>query len=115
MIIVNEFGDEVYLFNSIEEVECNLEAIDIENNEYEACDDEGFIYKFKLIEPPGTLKSGRFKIIKTNEKDINLPKSYFINYGKKFFKTKEELESIYKSSSCASDAIKKLKSKNIEG
>ena len=47
MIIVNELGNEIYLFNSIEEVESKLEAIDIENNEYEACDDDGFIYKFK--------------------------------------------------------------------
>jgi len=111
MIIVNELGNEIYLFNSIEEVESKLEAIDIENNEYEACDDDGFIYKFKLIEPPGALKSGKFKIVRTNEKDIDLPKSYFFNYGKKFSKTNEDLELIYKKSTCASDAINKLKSK----
>lgn len=109
MIIVNERGDEVYLFSSIEDAEGYLEVIDIENNEYEVCDDEGIIYKFELVKPLKALSPSKFKIIKTNEKNANLPKQYFINYGRKFSKTDEELESIFNKVSCASEAIKALR------
>lgn len=110
MIIIKDIDNEIYLFNSIEEAENHLEAIDIENNEYEACDDESFIYKFDLIKSPGLMGSGKFKIIKTAEKDIDLPKKYFLSYGKSFSKSKKELSSIYQNASCASEAIKKLES-----
>lgn len=108
MIIIKDTDNEIYLFNSIEEAENHLEAIDIENNEYEACDDESFIYEFNLIKPPGLMGFGKFKIIKTEEKDADLPKQYFLSYGKLFSKSEEELNSIYQNASCVSEAIKKL-------
>ncbi|MCB9748003.1 MAG: hypothetical protein H6755_06315 [Candidatus Omnitrophica bacterium] len=111
MIIVNETGDEIYLFNSTKEVESNLEAIDVENNEYEACDDDGFIYQFELVKSPSTFDPGQFKIVKTDEQNANLPKKYFMNYGKKFSKTDDELEELYRNSSCASEAMRTVNPK----
>ena len=39
-IIIDEHGD-VEVYNSVEEAAMNLEAIDVENNEYIAYDSEG--------------------------------------------------------------------------
>ena len=44
MILVKDTDNYVSTYKSIEEAEGHLEAIDIENNEYEACDENGNIY-----------------------------------------------------------------------
>ena len=69
MIIAIDTDNLLYLFNSQEEVEIELEAIDIENEEYEFCDEKGQRYQTKTISLVSAFKTGSFTLEPTGKPD----------------------------------------------
>ena len=78
MVIVKDKEKNIHLFSSKDQVYRQIEAMDIENGEYEFCDDVGRRLYAKITSPVTNLKSGMFKLI-TGEKDISLPWAFFSN------------------------------------
>ena len=63
MILVLETqGSLLYLFSSVTEAESHLEAIDIENHEYEFCDDTGQRFAGEITAPDTVFRAGRFRL-----------------------------------------------------
>jgi hypothetical protein len=62
MLIVLDTDGIVNLFASPEEAEKHLEAIDIEDNEYEMCDERGQRYVGKLLSPITAMRPGTFRL-----------------------------------------------------
>ena len=63
MILVLRQDDRfLEVFESPEAVQCHFEAIDIENEEFEFCDDHGQRYVSVITEPGGWWRSGRFEL-----------------------------------------------------
>jgi len=63
MILVLETnGGLLYLFSSAAESESYLEAIDIENREYEFCDETGQRFVAELTAPVTALSAGGFRL-----------------------------------------------------
>jgi hypothetical protein len=63
MILVLETnGSLLHLFSSATEAESQLEAVDIENGEYEFCDDTGQRFIVESIEPVTTFRAGSFRL-----------------------------------------------------
>lgn len=63
MIFVLEInGGLLHLFSSVVEAESHLEAIDIENKEYEFCDDTGQRFVGNVIKPVTRFGTGSFNL-----------------------------------------------------
>jgi hypothetical protein len=63
MILVLETnGGLLYLFSSAAEAESHLEAIDIENDEYEFCDDTGQRFVGEFLKPVTKFGAGSFRL-----------------------------------------------------
>jgi hypothetical protein len=63
MILVLETnGSLLHLFSAKAEVESELEAIDIENHEYEFCDDTGQRYVAEITAPVTTFRAGCYSL-----------------------------------------------------
>jgi hypothetical protein len=63
MILVLETnGSLLYLFSSALEAESHLEAIDVENSEYEFCDDTGQRFIGEIIAPVTKFGAGSFRL-----------------------------------------------------
>jgi hypothetical protein len=63
MILVLEInGGLLYLFQSAVEVESRLEAIDVENGEYEFCDSVGQRFVGEIISPITKFRAGSFRL-----------------------------------------------------
>jgi len=61
MILVLETnGGLLYLFSSAAEVESHFEAIDVENGEYEFCDDTGQRFVGEIVSPATKFRAGKF-------------------------------------------------------
>jgi hypothetical protein len=78
----------LYVFDSVSAAESNLEAIDIENGEYELCDELGQPYLGELIRP-----GVGFRIVPQGSRDAFLPLS-FINRTKHFWSKGTPFDSI---------------------
>src|ERR1039458_6569242 len=55
-------GSLLYLFSSALEAESRLEAIDVENTEYEFCDDTGQRFVGEIIAPISKFGAGSFRL-----------------------------------------------------
>jgi len=66
MILALDMDMVLYLFDSVEQAEQKLEAIDIENHEYEFCDDKGLLFVAEMTTPVSALRCGSFKLIPAN-------------------------------------------------
>ncbi len=62
MLIVIDSDNLLSLYNSIDDAAKHLEAIDVENNEYEIYDDSGQKYLAKLTAPITAFNSGEFTL-----------------------------------------------------
>jgi hypothetical protein len=79
MLLVLDKDACLYIFDSIDAAESDLEAIDIENDEYQFCDDAGRPYTGELVPcRPG------FRIVQRGSPDPSLPLS-FIERTKRFW------------------------------
>jgi len=63
MILVLETnGSLLYLFSSAAEIESHFEAIDVENSEYEFCDDAGQRFVGEIVSPVTKFRAGSFRL-----------------------------------------------------
>jgi hypothetical protein len=77
MILVLETnGCLLHLFSSVAEVESHLEAIDIENREYEFCDDTGQRFIGEITTPVTRFGGGRFRLVAEGVPDSKLVSSF---------------------------------------
>lgn len=77
MILVLETnGCLLHLFSSVPEVESYLEAIDIENQEYEFCDHTGQRFVGEIVSPVTTFRAGRFRLVANAAPDPQLLSSF---------------------------------------
>ena len=77
MLLVLVSDRELYLFSTIAEAEAALEAIDIEDNEYDFCNESGQRYFPKITSPVTTLRSGAFRLVPEGEPDPALPLTFW--------------------------------------
>ena len=77
MILVLELnGGLLHLFSSAAEVESYVETIDVENGEYEFCDDSGQRFVGEIIQPTGLFRSGRVRLAPVGVPDQTLVASF---------------------------------------
>ena len=62
MLVLETNGSLLHLFSSTTEAESHLEAIDIENAEYEFCDDTGQRFVAEVVAPVTTFRAGSFRL-----------------------------------------------------
>lgn len=63
MILVFETnGSLLHLFSSVAEAESQLEAIDVQNGEYEFCNDTGQRFVGDIVEPVTKFRAGSFRL-----------------------------------------------------
>ena len=62
MLVLEINGGLLHLFSNAAEVESYVEAIDIENGEYEFCDDTGQRFVGELVAPVGFFRTGSFRL-----------------------------------------------------
>ena len=60
MLVLETNGSLLHLFSSAVEAESHLEAIDIENGEYEFCDDAGQRFVGEIVAPVTAFHAGSF-------------------------------------------------------
>jgi hypothetical protein len=77
MLLALDSDRELYLFATIGEAEAALEAIDIEDNEYDFCDESGQRFTAKLTSQVTTFRSGAFQLIPEGEPDASLPLTFW--------------------------------------
>jgi len=62
MLVLETKGSLLHLFSTTTEAELHLETIDIENGEYEFCDDTGQRYVGEVVSPVTTFQAGSFNL-----------------------------------------------------
>ena len=75
MLIVLDKDCEVHLFASITEAQRELEAIDVENLEFEFCDDRGQRFRPQITSPVTAFRAGAFALHPDGSPDKVLPLS----------------------------------------
>ncbi len=68
---------ELYLFATIPEAEAWLEAIDIEGEEYDFCDESGQRFAAEITSPVTTFRAGTFRLVAQGERDNSLPLTFW--------------------------------------
>ncbi|HVU09153.1 MAG TPA: hypothetical protein VHG89_11485 [Verrucomicrobiae bacterium] len=77
MILVLELnGGLLYLFPSVAKVESHLEAIDIENNEYEFCDDNGQRFIGEIVSSVTKFSMSGFRLKPSGTPDKTVIESF---------------------------------------
>ena len=76
MLVLEINGGLLHLFSNAEEVESYVEPIDIENGEYEFCDDSGQRFVGEIIHPTKLLRSGSVRLVPIGIPDQTLVASF---------------------------------------
>jgi hypothetical protein len=77
MLLVLDSDRELYLFATIPEAEADLEAIDIESEEYDFCDESGQRFRAEITSPVRGVQSGAFQLVSEGEPDASLPLTFW--------------------------------------
>jgi hypothetical protein len=75
MLLVLDRDGYLHVFESLDAAHRDLETIDIENHEYEFCDDSGQQYLGEVIKTPGFFGRYDFRIVPDGSPDPALPLS----------------------------------------
>jgi hypothetical protein len=77
MLLALDSDRELYLFSTIAEAEADLEAIDIESEEYDFCDESGQRFRAEITSPVTRVRSGAFQLVPEGEPDASLPLTFW--------------------------------------
>ena len=77
MLLALDTDRELYLFATPGEAEAALEVIDIENDEYDFCDESGQRFTAKITSPVTTFQPGAFQLAPESEPDAALPFTFW--------------------------------------
>ena len=95
MLLVLERDGCLHVFDSVDDAHRHLEIIDIENHEYEFCDDSGQPHMGEVIKTPGFFGRYDFHIVPCGPPDPALPLSFIgrakqLEAKRALFKTLDE-------------------------
>ena|ERR1043166_5965463 len=76
MLLVIDRDQCVYVFASVADAEAHLETVDVEDDEYEFCDESGQRYIGEVLKAVGKFTSGRSRIVPGDFRDPDLPLSF---------------------------------------
>ena len=76
MFLVLDRDAELHVYSSAEDAEPDLETIDVENAEYEFCDDTGQRFLAEITSPVTTFRSGAFSLRPDGAPEAALPLSF---------------------------------------
>jgi hypothetical protein len=76
MLLVIDRDNNLTIHPSVSDAEGHLETIDIENDEYEFCDETGQRYVGEVLKPVGKFTSGAFRIVPQGTPDPSLPAAF---------------------------------------
>jgi hypothetical protein len=73
MIVALEKDDgSLHLFTSVNEAETHFEAIDVQNGEYEFCDEKGQRFVPEIVTPVTTFRAGSYRLRSAGDREITL-------------------------------------------
>lgn len=78
MLVLESCGSLLHLFSSATEAESHLEAIDIENGEYEFCDDTGQRFVGESTGPVTVFRAGSFRLRPDGAPDRKMVASFLM-------------------------------------
>jgi hypothetical protein len=93
MFLVLDTDRELSLLASLEAAAAHLETIDLENNEYEMCDDTGQRFTALILKPVSAFSGGDFRLVPTGLPDSELP-LLFIEQAKSFWSKVSSLRTL---------------------
>jgi hypothetical protein len=73
MFLVLDTDYELLILASVEAALAHLETIDLENDEYEMCDDTGQRFTAAILKPAFAFIGGDFRLVPTGLRDAKLP------------------------------------------
>jgi hypothetical protein len=73
MLLVIDRDNNLSIHASVRDAEGHLETIDIEDGEYQFCDEHGQPYVGEILKPVGKFSSGQFRIVPHGTPDPTLP------------------------------------------
>jgi hypothetical protein len=76
MILAIDTHGVLFLFDAEEQVLKALETVDIENHEYEFCDDTGQKFVAEITKPVTRFRGGAFKLVPVGHPDRSLPLAF---------------------------------------
>ena len=76
LLVLEKNGCLLHVFDSVDAAHRDLETIDIENHEYDFCDDSGQPYIGEVIKTPGFFGRYDFHIVPHGSADPDLPLSF---------------------------------------
>jgi hypothetical protein len=76
MFLVLDTDGCLNIFDSVDAAQQHLEAIDIENDEYEFCDESGQPFVGELLPSRGMFSGGGFRIVERRSRDPGLPVAF---------------------------------------
>lgn len=76
MFVLETNGSLLYLFSTVAEAESDLEAIDVQNGEYEFCDDIGQRFVGEIVAPVTKFCAGTFRLKPDGAPDKELVASF---------------------------------------
>jgi len=102
MLLVVDRDNNLSIHASVRDAERHLETIDVEDGEYQFCDESGQPYMGEVLKPVGKFSSGQFRIVPHGASDSTLPLSFISRSTdhrskSRGLKTKEEALSYFAS------------------
>ena len=76
MLLVIDRDNNLSIHASVRNAEGHLETIDVEDGEYQFCDETGQPYIGEVLKPVGKFSSGQFRIVPHGAPDSTLPLSF---------------------------------------
>jgi hypothetical protein len=76
MFLVLDSDSELSLLSSVEAASAHLETIDLENNEYEMCDETGQGFTALILKPVAAFSGGDFRLMAIGLPDSELPTKF---------------------------------------
>ena len=76
MLLVIDRDNNLSIHASVRDAQGHLETIDVENGEYQFCDESGQPYMGEVLKPVGKFGSGQFRIVPRGAPDSTLPLSF---------------------------------------
>ena len=76
MLLVLDRDNCLSIHRSVNDAEADLETIDVENGEYEFCDESGQPYVGEVLKPVTKFSRGAFRIVSQGARDPGLPAAF---------------------------------------
>jgi hypothetical protein len=76
MLLVIDRDNNLSIHASVRDAEGHLETIDVEDGEYQFCDEHGQPYIGEVLKPVGKFSSGEFRIVPQGAPDPALPMDF---------------------------------------